>query len=186
MTSPAPSLHPRLAETATPLSLFPTSYRVADGCDELGVTAEQWHPVGDAILSARLEVPPGEWVVWVDAAWALWIGARVDALPRAVRSRMDVSDPEALVELIDALADVGVWLREAALLLDDGWTQSRRGDGVLAQIATRVVAALSGIFIDRSGRSARLEVRSGGVCWSDRPALVVEWLVTAVHLPAPV
>ena len=161
MTAPALSLHPRLADTATPLSLIRTYAGEAGIYDELGVDAEQWYPVGEAILSARLEVPPGEWLVWVDAAWALWIGARVDALPRAVRVRLEEGDPDDLIVLINALADVGVWLREAALLIDDGWTPSRRGDGVFAEIATLVVAAISGIFVDRTGRSARLEVRSG-------------------------
>ena len=186
MTALALSLHPRIANTATPLSLIKTDAAAADARDQLGVDAEQWHPVGDVILSARLEVPPGEWLVWVDAAWALWIGARADALPRAVRGRLEAGDPEDLAELLAALADVGVWLLEAAILQGDEWTPSRRGDSVLVELATRVVSALSGIFVDGTGRSARLEVRRGGVCWSDRPALAVEWLLKAFDLPAPV
>jgi hypothetical protein len=178
-------LHPRLASSATPVSVFPLSLERSSVPHELGLTTDQMHPVGDALFSARIDVPLGEWLVWIDAGYAMWIGGRVDALPAPVRRRLDDGDTAAVGDLVDALADVGVWLREAALLIDGDWTPSRRANSALSEIATRIVSALSGIFVDRSGHSARLEVARGGVCWTDRPALVIEWLLTTVDLPAP-
>lgn len=185
MTSPASSLHPRLVEDSTPVSLLPLALDPSEIQRVLGLDVEQMHPVGDAVFSAKIDVPPGEWLVWVDADFAIWIGARVDALPLAIRRRLEEGDAYNVIQHVNALADVGVWLREAALLIGDAWTPSRRADTALAGISARDVSALSGIFVDRRGRSARLEVARGGVCWTDRPPLAVEWLLTAVGLSAP-
>lgn len=184
MTSPVSSPHRRLADNATPISIFP----LAERCPaerELGMALDRMSPVGAAVLSGRLDVPPGEWLLWVEARYAMWIGGRADALPAPVRRRLERGDDRDIEHLLNALADVSVWLREAALLVDGDWTPSRRAYSALSDVATQPVAALSGIFVDRLGRAARLELMPGPVCWTDCPALAVEWLRTTVHLPAP-
>lgn len=80
---------------------------------------------------------------------------------------------------------MGVWLREAALLVGTEWRPSRRAHTVLTEIADEIVAALNGIFVDRDGRTARLEVSAGAVCWTDRPAVAVQWIVETLELPVP-
>jgi hypothetical protein len=185
MTVPASSPHPRFSHPATPVSLLRLPRCRGWLQHDLGLDLEQMHPVGDAVFSAKIDVPPGEWLIWVDSDFAMWIGARVDALPLSVRRRLEDGDAHSIPDLLNALADVGVWLREAALLIGDEWTPSRRADSALAEISRSVVSALSGIFIDRRGRSSRLELTRGGVCWTDCPALAVEWLLAAVELPVP-
>jgi len=185
MTLSAPSLHPRLADNGTPVSVFRVGTACSEIEDNLELSLSQMHPVGDGILSARIDVPQGEWLVWVEAEFAMWVGGRVDSLPAPVRRRLEHGDVSDIVELLNALADVGVWLREAALFVNENWTPSRRASLVLSELATEMVSALSGIFVDRSGRSARLEVVRGGICWTDHPTLAIQWLLEAVDLPVP-
>jgi hypothetical protein len=185
MTLVAPFTSPHLGDSGTPVSLFPMVCRGALIPVELAVSRDQAHVVGEDVLSAPIDVPPGEWLIWTAADYVMWVGGRVDALPAPVRRRLDGGDTNAIVDLINALADIGVWLREAALLIGDSWGPSRRADTVFREIAHGIVSALSGVFVDRLGRSARLEVRVGAVCWTDRPALTVEWLLTTVDLTTP-
>jgi hypothetical protein len=184
MTISALTQQPRLAD-ATPLALVRADGSPQDFARVLGVSLDAAQLVGDQILSARIEVPPGEWLLWPERGWALWIGAGADALPSTVRRYLADGTAEDLIELIDALATAGVWCRDAALLTGDGWTRPRRADAVFAVLSARRATALRGVFVDRSGRAARLEIASGRVCWTDRPGLAVQWLLNAVDLPLP-
>jgi hypothetical protein len=185
MTTVAHSPHPSLATSATPIAVFKLSPGHGSAQRDLGLTSDQLEPVGGALLSAHTDVPVGEWLVWVDPNYAMWIGGRVDALPAPVRHRLESGVPADVAELVNSLADVGVWLREARLLADGAWTPSRRANTALSEIGKREVSALSGIFVDRAGRSARFEVAGGGVCWTDRPAVAIEWLLSTLDLPVP-
>jgi hypothetical protein len=142
-------------------------------------------PVGEGVYSVRVEVPEGEWLLWPGAPAAMWVGARQDALPGAVRRRL--ADPPAaeLSGLLDRLANVGVWVREASVLTSGEWGRRARADGVLALLRETRASALSGVFSDRAGEVARLEISAGGVCWTDRPALAIQWLLAAYNLPVP-
>jgi hypothetical protein len=142
-------------------------------------------PVGEGIYSVSVEVPEGEWLLWPGAPAAMWIGARQDALPGAVRKRL--ADPNAAVlsGLLDRLANAGVWVREASVLVGGEWGRPARADGVLALLSKANASALSGVFSDRAGEVARLEIAAGGVCWTDRPGLAIQWLGTAYKLPMP-
>jgi hypothetical protein len=183
--TPAAALHPRLAAQATPITVLPLASDRHEVQRQLGVNLDQMHPIGDAVLSAKIEVPPGEWLVWLDLNSVMWIGARGDALPPVVRRRLAAGEVHNVIDQVHALADVGVWLREAALLIGDAWTPSRRADYTFAAASTLDLSALSGIFVDRAGRAARLEATCGGVWWTDHPRLAVEWLLTAFGLSAP-
>jgi hypothetical protein len=165
--------------------MFPVASGPFEIRGTLGLSLDQMHPVGEHILSARSDVPPGEWLVWVEQQCAMWIGGHGDALPAPVRRRLEHGDTGDVTTLLNELADAGVWLREAALFVEGMWTPSRRADIVLSEVATRGVFALSGIFVDSAGRAARLEITRGGICWTDHPTLVVQWLLKAVDLPAP-
>jgi hypothetical protein len=184
VTLVAPALQPRIGQ-ANPLAFI----RLEAGDDAsrwpLPVGVAELEPVGKRVLAARSDVPPGEWLVWPDSAWALWIGDRPDALPEPVRSGMVRGQPEDVIAMIDQLASVGVWCREAALLLPDGWTPARRADAVLEVLEASRATAMSGVFVDRAGRSARLELSAGSVCWTDCPVTALEWLLIAMDLPAP-
>jgi hypothetical protein len=184
MTPTAAAQQPRI-DGAAPFALMRVLGGDREIREKLRIDIAQLEPVGNGSMSTRIEVPPGEWLVWRDERWALWIGARPDALPRPVRDRLTNGDSEDIITLVDSLAMAGTWCRDAALLTDDGWTPSRRADAALAALATVRAAALSGVFVDREGRAARLEIALGGVCWTDRPALAVEWLLAAVDLPIP-
>ncbi|MEN3281464.1 MAG: hypothetical protein V7607_2604 [Solirubrobacteraceae bacterium] len=184
MTS-APSHQPRLGD-ATPFALLGPSARDPELARLLRIELYRPEAVGHQVLSARIDVPPGEWLLWPRAGYALWVGAGADALPSPVRHRLTNGDAADVIELVELLAHSGVWCRDAALLADEGWTQPRRAEAVFAFLATGGAAAISGVFVDRQGRSARLEVASGGVCWTDRPVLAIEWLLSAVDLPQPV
>ncbi|WP_210492475.1 hypothetical protein [Patulibacter sp. SYSU D01012] len=185
MTSVVSFISPHLGDSATPVSMFPVLCRGGMIPASLGVSGDQAFAVGEDVLSAPIDVPPGEWLIWTAADHVMWVGGRVDALPGPVRRRLEGCDTYAIVDLINALADVGVWLREAALLIGGSWGPSRRADAAVREIAKGIVSALSGVFVDRHGRSARLDVTVGAVCWTDRPALTVEWLLTTVDLTAP-
>lgn len=182
--APATTSRPRLAD-ATPLALIRAGESTHDLQALVGVSLKTAHPVGDQTFSARIDVPPGEWLLWPEQGCALWIGASPDALPGQVRPLLADGGVDDLVALVDALAAVGVWCRDAALLTDDGWTRPRRADAVFAVLIASRATAISGVFVDRAGRAARLEVAAGGVCWTDRPTVALEWLLTSVDLPLP-
>jgi hypothetical protein len=151
----------------------------------LKLKARELVSVGSGVASVRIEVPPGEWLIWSDGPWALWVGDHADSLPGVVRDQLMHGEPSALVETIDRLAAVGVWCREAALLIRGEWTKTRRAGLVLADLPPSGASRLSGVFVDVEGASARLEVSAAGVCWTDRPSVTIEWLLSAVTLPAP-
>jgi hypothetical protein len=142
-------------------------------------------PVGDGVYSVRVEVPEGEWLLWPGAPAAMWVGARQDALPGAVRERLADPRVAGLSGLLDRLANAGVWVREASVLTDGEWGRPARADGVLALLRRCRASALSGVFSDRAGEVARLEISAGGVCWTDRPGLAIQWLLDAYNLPVP-
>lgn len=142
-------------------------------------------PVGEEVYSVRVEVPQGEWLLWPEAPAAMWVGARRDALPGAVRKRLADTNAEALSGLLDRLAGAGIWVREAAVLAGGEWGRPARADGVLALLRETGVSALSGVFSDRAGGVARLEISAGGICWTDRPERAIQWLLTAYELPVP-
>jgi len=173
MTSSAPSEQPRLGD-ATPLALLRMSGEDRDLERVLRLDAEHLEPVGNQVFSARIDVPSGEWLMWPEAACALWIGGRADALPSPVRHRLTHGSVDELIELVNCLADSGVWCRDAALLTEGGWTRPRRADAVLAVLAAGSAVAISGVFVDRPGHAARLEVSRGAVCWTDRPVLAIQ------------
>jgi hypothetical protein len=185
MLTSAATLHPRFTTRAIPITLLPLTVGPIEIQRLLGFDLEQMHPVGGAVHSKKIDVPPGEWLVWDELNFAMWIGARMDALPLAVRRRLEEGEARDVINHVNALADAGVWLREAALLIDDVWTPSTRNDGALAAITTHDFSAISGIFVDKAGRPSRLEVARGGVWWTDHPRLAVEWLLTAFGLSAP-
>lgn len=184
MNASALTLQPRLAD-ATPLALVRAGKRARDLERLLGVDLRAAQPVGDEILSTRIEVPPGEWLLWPQRACALWVGAKPDALPSPVRRSLADATLDSLVDLVDELAATGVWCRDASLLTDEGWSRPRRADAVFAVLVARQARAISGVFVDRLGQTARLEIAFGGVCWTDRPALAIQWLLNAVDLPLP-
>jgi hypothetical protein len=185
MRSFATPNQPRFAH-ATPLSLLRLKGDPQTVVGRLKVEWNKLEPVGETLYSARIDVPSGEWLIWLDAGAALWIGDRPDALPGPVRKRLIEGSPDELVQLVDRLADVGVWCREAALLIDGEWTSSKRAHTAFAALTARTATAMSGVFVDREGRAARLEVSRGSVCWSDRPELAIEWLLATANLPRPV
>lgn len=80
MSAAAPYSSPQLGEHATPLSVF-----TFDGPEplwsHLGLTAEGVHPTGDGLFGARVEVPPGEWIIWTERNFVMWIGDHAEALP---------------------------------------------------------------------------------------------------------
>jgi hypothetical protein len=115
----------------------------------------------------------------------MWVGARQDALPGAVRERLDDPTAAGLSRLLDRLANAGVWVREASILADGEWGRPARADGALALLHKSHASALSGVFSDRAGEVARLEISAGGVCWTDRPAVAIQWLLAAYKLPMP-
>lgn len=178
------SHQPRFGD-ATPIALLPLHH---DG-DPLSQLVRDdvgpLEPVGDGIGAARIDVPPGEWMLWSDPPSAVWIGDRVDALPEPVRSRLMDGSASDVVDMIDWFASVGVWCREASVLLSGGWTPPQRADVVLPRLASGGARALSGVFIDRDGRSTRLHISPGRVFWADRPAVAVEWVLLAANLTAP-
>lgn len=142
-------------------------------------------PVGANVFSARIEVPAGEWLVWPDQHKAVWIGERPDALPAPLR-RLDHDAGPPLAQAVDQLASIGVWLREAAVRTSAGWSRSRRLGDVAADLATEQVSAICGIFIDRDGRSARLEVTLSGIWWTNHPRCTIQWLLAIYQLPVPI
>jgi hypothetical protein len=142
-------------------------------------------PVGEEVYSVRVDVPEGEWLLWPEAPAAMWVGARPDALPGAVRKRLADANAETLSGLLDRLANAGIWVREAAVLAGGEWGRPARADGVFTLLREASVSALSGVFADRAGEVARLEIAAGGVCWTDRPALAIQWLLAAYKLPVP-
>ena len=185
MPSLATSNQPRFAH-ATPLSLLWIAGDPQILVGRLKVEWSELEPVGNKLYSARIDVPSGEWLIWLDAGAALWVGDRPDALPSPVRKRLIEGSADELIQLVDRLADVGVWCREASLLIDGEWTSSKRAHSALAALTARTATAMSGVFVDREGRAARLEVSRGSVCWSDRPGLAIEWLLATANLPRPV
>lgn len=184
MTASALSQQPRLGD-GTPLALLRLADAEADLQRLVRVDHSSAEPVGDQILSARIDVPPGEWLLWSREACALWIGARADALPSPVRQRLTHGSVDELIDLLDQLAVAGVWCRDAAVLTEQGWSRPRRADAVFGVLAAGRAIAISGVFVDRSGHAARLEIARGAVCWTDRPSRAVQWLLTAAHLPLP-
>jgi hypothetical protein len=142
-------------------------------------------PVGEGVYSVRVEVPEGEWLLWPEAPAAMWVGARHDALPGAVRERLTAPTDAGLSRLLDRLASAGVWVREASVLAGGEWGRPVRADAVLALLLKSPASALSGVFSDRDGEVARLEISAGGICWTDRPALAIQWLLAAYNLPVP-
>jgi hypothetical protein len=142
-------------------------------------------PVGEQVCSVQVEVPEGEWLLWPGVPAAMWVGARQDALPGAVRERVDDRTAAGLSDLLDRMADVGVWVREASILAGGVWGRPARADGVLMMLRRSGVSALSGVFSDHSGGAARLEISAGGVCWADRPTVAIQWLLAAYKLPVP-
>jgi hypothetical protein len=182
MTLAAPSPVPRLAG-ATPVALLQLA---ADVLIRLvASTGRKPDPVGDRVLSVRLDVPSGEWLIWADRECALWIGDTPTAVPGQVRERFQQGTTADIVAMIDWLADAGVWCREATILLVGGWSAVRHADEVFRDLAMSGACALSGVFVDREGRSGSLELAARGACWTDRPPLAVEWLITAASLPPP-
>jgi hypothetical protein len=161
-------------------------------CDAAtAVTAELYaagatpEPVAPAVYSTLLDVPKGEWLLWPVLRSAMWIGARQDALPRAIRERIQDPADGQLSEALDRLASAGVWVREAAALIDGEWGRPARADGVLTLLGDERLAGLSGVFLDRAGEIARLHIAAGGVCWTDRPARAIQWFLKAYDLPTP-
>lgn len=150
-------------------------------CDAAGSP----EPVGEGVYAVRVEVPHGEWLLWPAIPAVMWVGARRDALPGAVRERLGGLVPGELTGLLHRLADTGVWVREAAVLTDGEWGKPVRADGVLAMLGDAHVAGLSGVFSDREGDVARLEISTGAAIWTDRPALAIQWLLAAYELPVP-
>lgn len=143
-------------------------------------------PVGPDVYSVLVDVPKGEWLLWPHAHSVLWLGARDDALPRAVRERLEAPARAELLGAVDRLAGAGVWVREAAVLIDGRWSRPSRADGALALLGDDRVSALSGVFLDREGEIARLHISAGAVCWADRPALAIQWLLNAYDLSMPI
>jgi hypothetical protein len=181
--SPA-AKQPRLL-AALPVALLHGRALAGDLILELRGAPRMPEPVGEKVFSVCGEVPKGEWLLWPDTPAALWVGAHQDALPRAVRERLADPTAAALFGLLDRLADAGVWVREASVMTDGDWGRPARADGVLALLGEGLASALSGVFSDRAGDVARLEISAGGVCWTDRPALAIQWLLAAYTLPVP-
>lgn len=178
------SLLIRLDREFVPLVLVPIT-TLSGVAAELGLRIEQMNPVGDDVVNARVDVPPGEWLVWLRAGRAMWIGDRADALPAPLRRRLDRGDGTEVLARLTEFVEVGVWVREAALLIDGTWTSSRRAAELFGDVAPASIVGLNGIFVDRDGRSARLQLAPGGVAWSDRPTLAVQWMLGVARLPAP-
>jgi len=178
------SLLIRLDREFVPLALVPIG-AISGVAAELGLQLDQMDPVGDDVVSARVDVPPGEWLIWLRAGRAMWIGDRADALPAPLRRRLDRGDGTEVLARLAEFVEVDVWLREAALLVDGAWTSSRRAAELFREVAPTSIVGLSGIFVDRDGRSARLQLAPGGVAWSDRPTLAVQWMLGVARLPAP-
>jgi hypothetical protein len=168
---------------AVPVALLHHCCAAEGVVSELRVAGATLEPVAPSVFSTLLDVPKGEWILWPGLRSAMWIGARHDALPRSVRERVD--DGGNLSDALNRLASVGVWVREAAGLIDGEWGRPARADGVLKLIDDERLAGLSGVFLDRSGDIARLQIAAGGVCWTDRPARAIEWLTKAYDLPTP-
>ncbi len=184
MSSPAAARPPRFLG-AVPVALL-HGCAVADAVIvELQAGGRALEPVGPDVYSAPVDVPKGEWLLWPDAHSALWVGARNDALPRAVRDRLQDLTGLEMQGAVDRLAAAGVWVREAATLIEGEWGRPSRADGVLALLADDRVSALSGVFLDRAGDIARLHISAGAVCWTDRPTLAIQWLLKAYDLSVP-
>jgi hypothetical protein len=150
---------------------------------ELHTVGATLEPVAPSVYSTLLDVPKGEWLLWPGLRSAMWIGAREDALPRPVRERVEDPADGHVSHALDRLASVGVWAREVAALIDGEWGRPVRADGVLELIGDGRLAGLSGVFLDRSGDIARLHIAADGVCWTDRPACAIQWLIRAYDLP---
>jgi hypothetical protein len=177
--------HPRFAAMARPVSLLTIDRQPGFLQVELGLLDDQLHTVGDGVQSARVDVPGGEWLVWREAGRAMWIGERPDGIPAPVRRMGMTPRSGALITAVNRLADTGVWLREASLQTGEGWSSSMRATRALPRLASYDVIAASGIFVDREGQSARLDLTSTKTCWTDRPVLAVQWIMSAAHLAAP-
>ncbi len=182
ISSPA-AKQPRLL-AALPVALLHGRALAAALILELHGAPRMSVPVGDGVYSVSVEVPEGEWLLWPGVPAAMWVGARQDALPGAVRQRL-ADTAAGLSGMLDRLADVGVWVREASVLAGGEWGKPVRADRVLALLCETRASALSGVFSDRAGEIARLEISAGGVCWTDRPAVAIQWLLAAYKLPVP-
>jgi hypothetical protein len=170
---------------AVPVALLHDCLAAETVIAELRVGGRALEPVAPDVYSTLLDVPKGEWLLWPRLRSAMWVGARDDALPGAVRERVDRDTGVELPGAVDRLAGAGVWVREAAALIDGEWGRPARADGVLALLGDERLAALSGVFLDRAGEIARLHISAGGICWTDRPARAIQWLLKAYDLPMP-
>jgi hypothetical protein len=171
---------------AVPVALLHQCATAETVIAELQTAGATVEPVAPTVYSTLLDVPKGEWLLWPGLRSVMWIGARDDALPRAVRERVENPTDGHLSEALDRLASAGVWVREAAALIDGEWGRPARADGVLALLGDERLAGLSGVFLDRAGDIARLHIAAGGVCWTDRPARAIQWFLKAYDLPTPI
>lgn len=182
VTSTNPSPNPRLGD-ATPLALLRPPAEILNRL--VSAAAHQPQRVGGQVVSVRSDVPGGEWLIWADRGCALWIGDSQAAMPSLVREQFARGTTADVIEAIDWLADAGIWCREGALLLHDGWSAVRHAELLFRDLPTSDVRSLSGIFVDRAGRAGSLEFAGSRACWTDHPTLAIEWLLTAAELPPP-
>lgn len=184
MVSSPGAKQPRLL-AALPVALLHDRIAAAAVIRELRGAPRMPAPVGEGVYSVRVEVPDGEWLLWPGALAAMWVGARPDALPGAVRELLAHAAEAGLLDLLDRLANAGVWVREASILTEGGWGRPVRADGARELLHGTRASALSGVFSDRAGEVARVEISASGVCWTDRPGLAIQWLLAAYKLSVP-
>jgi hypothetical protein len=185
MRSATTAQHARLLD-ARPLALIDEPAVARSIVEQLEAGGTELHPVGEAVFSARLDVPKGEWLLWTHPHAALWIGASASALPSSVRRPNAPSAAHGVAAILERLSMAGIWVREAALLRDGRWSPAQRAERLPSLLAEDTPPlALVGVFCDRRARSARMQVNDTGVVFSDRPELAIEWLLDIAGLSPP-
>jgi hypothetical protein len=148
----------------------------------LGLHPAQFGPTRRGAIQADIDLPIGYWRVWPDQGIGLWVGGDPGQAPPL--QRWHAPAELDLLQTILRLGEHDVWLYEAQLWEENGWTAPLSLKAIYQGLRRRPngFAALRGEFGDASGRSQTAFISRTGCVETLSPTQAVRWLSIAYGL----